>query len=323
MSWKSYLTAGLLCVLASPAFAAPTLTVTGSRLTKPASGTPVRVWNIAVTPDFTSTAGASTPLALELGFEATGGNILSINVTGNEARVPSANNPGNKIFGGETIDPTANNNPAGLQLGSSWVASAPSKAFAAIGTADFANAVSTPVNANINRLDLITITTDQAVTSLKWGGAYASGTGAYISPTGSLTGVARIAQDTTTIATNFHDATYTGTLSAGAAGTTRFLADMNGDGNANFTDLAAFGQALTGIPTYNANFPNLNRVGRGDINGDGLLNFSDLAGFSQILQGNNPGSGSGLDSGGTVPEPASFALVGLAALGALGVRRRR
>ena len=59
MSWKSLVTASLLCVLASPAFAVPTLSITSGGLD--ASGN--WVWNVAITPTATG-----TPMATELGF---------------------------------------------------------------------------------------------------------------------------------------------------------------------------------------------------------------------------------------------------------------
>ena len=85
MSWKSIVTAGVLCVLASPAFADPTLTVTGGRQTRTAVvANQRRVWNVAVAPDLTASPTGS-PLAVELGFRATGGNILSISGAQNAA----------------------------------------------------------------------------------------------------------------------------------------------------------------------------------------------------------------------------------------------
>ena len=57
MSWKSLVSAGLLCVLASPAFAVPTLHVESGGLN--ASGD--WIWNVSITP-----TGTTSPVAAEL-----------------------------------------------------------------------------------------------------------------------------------------------------------------------------------------------------------------------------------------------------------------
>jgi hypothetical protein len=313
MSWKSIVTAGVLCVLASEAFAqGPTLAVTGGRQTRTAvAGNLRRVWNVAVAPDLTVSPTGS-PLAVELGFRATGGNILSISGAQNApSRVEHEDDPngqpGETIFGWETlVDVGAGNmKPIGTQIGTGANAD---EAVAFIGTNDFTTAA---------RQDLVTITTDLSVTSLAWGGRFmpngtAAAVGAFVN--------GRIAHAQGASSANFHS--YVGSLLSGSttAGN-EYMADMNGNGDANFGDLAAFGQALQQAAAYTTAFPNLNRIGRGDANGDGLFNFGDLAGFGQLLQNVPPlGSGAGLESA-SVPEPASFVLIALGA--GLAVLRRR
>jgi hypothetical protein len=278
-----------------------------------------RVWNVAVAPDLTASPTGS-PLALELGFRATGGNILSITGAQNAkpaipdpapARVEHEDDPngqpGNVIFGWETLTDVGAGNmqPIGTQIGTGANAD---EAVAYIGTADFTT------NA---RQDLLTITTDLSVTSLAWGGRFmANGTPAAV---GTFTN-GRIAHVQGASSTNFHS--YVGSLAAGStlAGQ-EFMADMDGSGDTNFGDLAAFGQGLQMAAAYRAARPHLNLVGRGDANGDGNFNFGDLAGFGQLLQNVAPlGSGSSLE-GASVPEPASFVLIALGA-GFAMLRRR-
>jgi hypothetical protein len=312
MSWKSIVTAGLLCVLASPAFADPTLTVTGGRQTRTAVvANQKRVWNIAVAPDLTASPTGS-PLAIELGFRATGGNILSISGAQNApSRVEHEDDPngqpGNTIFGWEALTDVGAGNmrPIGTQIGTGANAD---EAVAFIGTADFTTA---------SRQDLITITTDLSVTSLAWGGRFtAAGADAGV---GTFTN-GRIAHVMGAGSANFHS--YVGSLVSGSTTAGQeYMGDMDGSGDTNFGDLAAFGQALQMAAAYEAARPNLNRIGRGDANGDGAFNFGDLAGFGQLLQNVAPlGSGSSLESA-SVPEPASFVLIALGA--GLAVLRRR
>jgi hypothetical protein len=308
MSWKSIVTAGLLCVLASPVFADPALVVTGSRLNRAA--TPTRVWNISVSPDLAISPGGS-PLAVELGFRAIGGNIISASAARNmPSRVEHANDPngqpGNAVFGWETNTDLGGGNmkPVGVQVGTGANAD---EAVAFLGTADFTTGT---------RQDLLTIITEAGVTSLEWGGRF--------NPDGTTAAVGaflngRIAHVQGTSSANFHS--YDGALAQNAAGATRFLVDMNGDGNVNFGDLAAIGQAITNPAGYATAFPHLNRIDRGDANGDGNLNFGDLAGIGQILTG-APGAGASLAAASAVPEPATYLLVALG-MSLVGVLRRR
>src|SRR5262245_42430563 len=126
MSPKSFVAAILLSIVAVPTFAAPALRITGG--INNANASPVRVWNVAAGPDLA--LDPRQALALEFGFQATGGNTLGITATPNmaaaaapaPARVQFDTNPGNVIFGWETltdVDPTAgvNMQPVGVQLG--------------------------------------------------------------------------------------------------------------------------------------------------------------------------------------------------------------
>lgn len=86
----------LLCSIALPAFAAPTLNVTPGGVQ---GGN--WVWDVSITPDFLL-APAGTPLAVELGFRMIGDPLVSAtNINPSEWDTP---NPGKKIFGWEPDD---------------------------------------------------------------------------------------------------------------------------------------------------------------------------------------------------------------------------
>src|SRR5688572_31349527 len=110
MSWKSLLSAGLVCVLASPVLAVPALTVTNQGLNAAGNW----VWRVQVAPT-NPIPGTSTPLAAELGFrETTASELLGatrVNPTTNFDTV----NPGTQIFTWEAPGSGTNNKPEGLQ----------------------------------------------------------------------------------------------------------------------------------------------------------------------------------------------------------------
>jgi hypothetical protein len=318
MSLKSLITASLLCLVSSAGFAAPTLTISGSRNNTGTLGvSPARVWNVAAGPDLTLENPAA--LALELGFEATGGRILSVSVTPNmaaaapaPARVLYNNNSGEVIFGWETLTdidpgPEVNMKPVGIQLGTGSNAN---EAIAFIGTNLFSTATAK---------DLITITTESSVTALAWGGRY-NADGSMAAVTGELPGLGRIVQGngTPTSGTNYHEISYAGSR-ASITGP-HFLGDMNGDGKVTNADTARFGIALTQPFIYKSTYPDLNIL-RADINSSGAITSADVSRFGEILNGRAFGAGSSLPSA-SVPEPASIALVSLAFTCFAGVRRR-
>lgn len=291
MNCKRLATACLLCVLATPVLADPTLTMMGGR----------RIWNIAVAPDLVISPGG-TPLALELGFRAVGGDILGVSAAQNMPPIATRVehlNPGEVIFGWETLTDLGDGNmkPVGTQVGTGANANL---AVAHLGTGNLTTS---------NRYDLLTIRTAVSVTALEWGGRY--------NADGSLAEVGafvngRIAQGEGATAVNFN--TFAGSLASDAPDACRFVGDMNGDCFVNFSDLAALGWGIVEPFIYLPRYPHLNRIGRADANGDGALNFSDLPGFAQILLGTAPsGAGAGLEAS-AIPEPSSpvLAFLGMA-----------
>ncbi|HJQ81814.1 MAG TPA: hypothetical protein VJ828_17750, partial [Lacipirellulaceae bacterium] len=111
MSWKSLVSAGLVCVLASPVFAVPSLQVTSGGLNAQGNW----IWNVNI-----STTHAGTPVAGELGFResSTGDNAILSATKGTLFTGANTDNPGNKIFTWETETEVRPNFvfPHGLQV---------------------------------------------------------------------------------------------------------------------------------------------------------------------------------------------------------------
>src|SRR5437762_3307250 len=100
MSWKSLITASLLCVLASPAFAVGpnmALAPNGSLANGHLDANGNWAWGVSVTPDYSIvTGGTGTPVAVELGFtSSTSGETANANpqqaLQGNVLSVANAN----------------------------------------------------------------------------------------------------------------------------------------------------------------------------------------------------------------------------------------
>lgn len=292
MSWKSLVTAVLVCVLASPVFAVPVLNVSNGGLN--ANGN--WIWNVSITP-----TAAGTPLAAELGFRETvaGSQLLG---AAKNAAIFDTDNPGTQIFNWETltdVDPGAgvNNRPVGLQTNA-----ATDEIFSALGSIDLTTATAQ---------GYITITTKgptvgNPTSTIQVLGKYG---------TGGTNG--RIAEITGTTATNYSNY-------SGSATRTAFVGDLNLDGNVNFNDVLAlspnFGKAVT------------NGWGGGDFTGDGNVNFNDVlalspnfgksGGTNSPLVVNGVAGGAGAAVSG-VPEPTAAMLVLLGSMMlALGLRKR-
>lgn len=321
MSWKSLVTASLLCVLASPAFAVPQLEITSGGLD--ANGN--WVWNVRIAP-----TNNTTPVATELGFTANGA-LKSVTNAGPTSF--DTNTPGNSIFGWET----PYNSPAkpeGIEVNAAAgtpitnaaalpatgghpttlvsPATPTNQIFAALGSADNLT-LSSPAGTTIGAsVPYLTFTT---------AGPTSSSLTSSVTLSGSYTGSGHIAEITSgSNPTNYKG--FSGTASRTVKG-----GDANLDGSVGVGDLAILGA------NYNTSGKHWQN---GDFTGNGTVDVGDLAvlgaNYNQTGGSNTPltltgvadtpGAGAGLGSS-AVPEPASIALMGLALLGGMGIIGRK
>jgi hypothetical protein len=317
MSWKSLVTAGLLCALATPVFAAPSIVLNkggsvANSFLNPAGNW---VWTVSIDPDQSEVPDATgTPLAAEFGIVITEGSYIPGSAQIINGATWDFANPGNVIFGWETLTPLGGSGdclsgdpgdcPVGLQVEPIGNDGTINEIFVSYGS------VNTTLDTPIGIL--------QFETTGPRNGALGSRielTGAY-----GANDDARVAQ----IDGGTPGGPYTTANFAIEDQFRRHLAgigDLDLKGAVDGNSLLLFFQnypTAAGAEWQNGNFDNnLN----GTVDGNDLLLFFQgypTAPYSVATSGPIPGGG----SGGAVPEPASLVLV-LVAGSLLGFRRMR
>jgi hypothetical protein len=99
--------------------------------------------------------------------------------------------------------------------------------------------------------------------------------------------------------------------------------DMNGDGRVNNFDISSFVASVVNLNNFQTANPWLRAAYISDTNDDGLTNNFDIASFVQRIVAGSPDAPASSPS--AIPEPSSFALALIGAVGAAVVawRRRR
>ncbi len=360
MSWKSLVTAGLLCVLATPVFAQPNMGVIKGGTQPLTSGNLDAagnwVWTVTVTPDLTTAGpggwpdGTGTPVAMEAGFtsSSTGlaagqGNVISamrnpVNGAGSFDTI----NPGAVVFPtwqtGALLDAGSNNRPTGIQTSCAsgncssggFPGNATGESYAADGSVLSTNPAQQQVFAALGSVNFTTagphnvmnITVQRPV--IPNGSPNDTLTTTTIKVSGAYTGNARLTQITGKSGTTYTTSNFD-TFGGNSYSFTRSAkgGDADLDGDIDFDDFGVlFGQYTQ--PAGALQWYHADFNGNFDVEFDdfGILFGNYGAVHNYVVGPVSPGAGAGLEAS-NIPEPASIALLGLAILGSLGVIRRK
>jgi hypothetical protein len=322
MSWKSLLTAGLLCIVASPVWAAPTVGVVkgGSVANGHLDANGNWVWRVEISNTNPVPTGSS-PLGAELGFKETATNGALISAANANAAEWDKNNPGTAIWGWELPGTGTNGKPDGIQTNCAAGCTVnvpgddPNAVFSALGSIDFATVGPHPYIL-VTTKGPSTAASGSRTTSLAMSGAY--------------TGNGRVAEAITGGAANYNiaPATFTRTVAPGDANMT---ADGVGGAAVGLADLQIVASQLNRFPGVPKFWQNGNFNGAADGTGGAGVGLADLQIVASCLNrttaactgalGSGSGGGASL-SGGAVPEPATLTLLVLLSGVAACVRRR-
>lgn len=294
MSWKSIVITGLLCVVASPALAAPTSTA--KLLGLDVNGK--WVWSVTVTPDsalFSDNPpnGVGGSVAVEIGATVSGTTLVSAGA--NTTNFPSAN-PGNADAAWTfwtTTDTGVEANVATNQV------------FAALGSGYF----TTGGEKEAFRVHANGPTNAALTTTLTLSGGY-SGNGRVAQAganndtvTGAINGSVRPGNarlEPTVGASSFALLLANYEVTPGAADSRWQDGDFNGDQHTNASDFAIL------LANYN-----------------GVDPFWTANGIGNIGLAATPGAGSGGIAAAGVPEPASLVMLAIGGIASLFRRKRR
>jgi hypothetical protein len=303
MSWKLLVSAGLLCIVASPAFAVGP-TASAKVLGLDTNGN--WVWSVTVTPDvglFANSGPAGTPpntvggsVGIEIGATASNRNLVS--AAANATNFPN-NNPGTPIGAGFPLNTNTTN--LGVQTLGNNLAANLGSTFLTTGSAAEAFRVHTQGPTSTALTTTLTLT--GAYTSK---GRLAQGGTNYDIVTGAINQLVKGGNANIDGTVGLGDLAILGAnfeVTPGPGGKHWQNGDFTGDGHVNLGDLAVLGAnyGTTGTPDPNWTTP-------------GTINI-----------GLTPGAGASIASGGAVPEPTSIVLLCLGGLfaAACGIRRVR
>jgi hypothetical protein len=293
MSWKSIVITGLLCVVASPALAAPAL---GTKLLGlDTAGN--WVWQVNVTPDaalFSDNPpnGVGGSVALEVGVTASNRNLISAGA--NTTNFPSAN-PG--VADAAWTFHTAADLGVEANVATNQV-------FAALGSTYFTTAGAKEAF----RIHTQRPTNVATTTTLTLSGGYTgngrlaqAGTN-FDTVTGVVNGTVRPGNarlEPTIGGASFALLLASYEVTPGAANKTWANGDFNGDAHTNASDFAILLANYNGVDPY------------WTANGIGTIGLAT-----------SPGAGSGGIGGAAVPEPTSLVLLALGSMTAAFYRRK-